>query len=887
MELKSIKAFEGRNVHSHYPVVEMVVDLGPYAERMTSEFPGFDQELVACLPGLATHTCSRGTPGGFLDRVREGTLLGHVTEHVALELQEAAGIPMVYGKTRRAEKPGVYRIIFEYRARAAAIAAGKAAFDLVKGLVEGRRTDGLAVASELAGLAARTELGPSTSAIVQAAQRRGVPVMRLGDDSLVQLGYGKHRRFIRATITDRTPCLATDLAGDKTIAKRVLSDGGLPVPLGGTASTDEEAVRLAGELGYPVVLKPRNGNQGKGVSLDLRTPADVRRAFEVAARYDREVVVEQFIRGRHYRFLVVNGMVEAVAERRPATVTGDGRSTIAKLVEEVNRDPNRGEEHEKSLTKIRIDPAALLALAKQGFTPEAVPAVGTIVCLRENANLSTGGTARDCTEEVHPYNSALVVRAVELLGLDVAGVDVVAEDISQTIDEEGAIIEVNAAPGLRMHLHPSEGKPRPVAEAIVDYLFPNRGNARVPICTITGTNGKTTVTRMIGFGLGQQGLSVGMTTTEGVFVGGRLVSKGDTTGPRSARLILSDPKVEAAVLETARGGIIRGGLAFDWCDVAVVTNIGWDHIGMDGVDSLEDLVHIKSLLVEAVPETGSAVLNADDPLVLGMADRCYGSVFLFSARSDNLTLRRHLVNGGRAIYLKRGVLTLATPEGETPLLHYKRIPCTWNGKARHNIENSLAAAGALFCLGLSVEDITNCLKEFGASPGANQGRAEMRNVAGRKVLIDYGHNTPALRALLPFVKSLGARRTIGVITAPGDRLSGDLHRFGVLTAETFSRLIIREDEDKRGRRPGETAGILWRGARDAGLPPEAMSVVLREKDALRAALELCGPDDLVVVIYEEYEQLDRTLRALEAELASVKAVAAMVGEAVKGGGGQE
>ena len=867
MELKSIKAFDGRNVHSHYPVVEMIVDLGPHAERMTSEFPGFDQELTACLPGLATHTCSRGTPGGFLERVREGTLLGHVMEHVALELQEMAGIAMVYGKTRRAEKPGVYRIIFEYRARAAALAAGQEAFNLVKGLVEGTRTDGAAVAAGLSRLAAVTELGPSTASIVQAARRRGIPVIRQSDDSLVQLGYGKYRRFVRATVTDRTPCLGTDLAGDKTAAKKILNEGGLPVPLGGAAATEEEAVGLASALGFPVVVKPRNGNQGKGVSLDLRSEADVRRAFAAATRHDKEVVVEQFVRGRQYRFLVVNGKVEAVAERRPASVVGDGRSTIAALVEEVNRDPDRGEEHEKRLTKMKIDPEALLALSKQGYTPEAVPASGTVVLLRENANLSTGGTARDVTDEAHPYNREMVIRAVELLNLDVAGVDVVARDISRPMDEDGgAIIEVNAAPGLRMHLHPSEGQPRPVAEAVVDYLFPERTNARVPICAITGTNGKTTVTRLVGFGLGQQGKCVGMTTTEGVFVGGRQVAKGDTTGPRSARIVLSDPKVEVAVLETARGGILRGGLAFDWCDVAVVTNVAWDHVGLDGVDDLEDLVHIKSLLVEAVPEHGWAVLNADDPLVLGMADRCYGSVFLFSVKGDNLTLRRHVLGGGRAMFLKRGVLTLATPEGETPLLHYRRIPCTWNGKARYNIENAMAAAGALHCLGLSVEAIVNCLKEFGTVPAANQGRAEMRAVAGRKILVDYGHNTPALKALLPFIKALGARRTIGVITAPGDRPSDDLYGFGLTAARGFTRLVIREDEDKRGRQPGETAGLLWRGARDAGMPPESVSMVLSEKDAIRTAMEMCGPEDLVVVLYEKYEKLDRVLRELDAEM---------------------
>jgi cyanophycin synthetase len=868
MELKSIKAFCGRNVHSHYPVIEMTVDLGPYGTRKTSELPNFASALPACLPGLAAHTCSRGTPGGFLERVQEGTLLGHVIEHVALELQEVAGIPMAYGKTRRAERPGVYRIIFEYRARDAALAAGRAALVLVKDLLEGRHPDGKALGAEIARIAARTELGPSTASIARAAQARGIPVTRIGAESLIQLGHGRYRRFVRATVTDRTSCLGVDLAGDKAMTRQILGEAGLPVPYGLVASTAQEAVASAEEVGYPVVVKPRHGNQGRGVSVDLRNEGEVRCAFELACLHDGEgeVVVERFICGCNYRFLVIDGRVAAVAEKCLPAVTGDGRATIVELVERTNQDPLRGEGHEKPLTRIRIGPEALLALSKQGYTPGAVPEKDSVVYLREGANLSSGGTAHDVTPLAHPANLEVAVRAAGLLGLDVAGVDVVAQDVAHPLEESGgAIIEVNAAPGLRMHLYPSRGDPRPVGEAFVDYLFPPGSPSRIPICAITGTNGKTTVARMIAFGLQRTGKCVGMATTGGIFVGGRRVARGDTTGPLSARAVLADPAVEVAVLETARGGIIRGGLGFDWCDVAVVTNIARDHVGTDGIRDLDDLVHLKALVVEAVPRRGRAVLNADDARVLSMADRCHGEVLLFSARSDNLTVRRHLREGGRAISVSRGMITLAGPDGDFTIARARRMPVALDGRAPHNVANALAAAGALYGLGLAAADIGAALLEFGGQACVNQGRAEMRLVAGRRVLLDYGHNVPALRALLRVVKGFDARRVVGVIAAPGNRPSADIREFGALAASGFGRLIIKEDEDRRGREAGETAALLWKGARAAGLPADGVTVILNEEDAVRAALDMTGPGDLVVVLYEEYDRIERLLAQIEAQ----------------------
>ncbi len=866
MRIKELRAFEGRNIHSHYPAVEMLLDLGDLDGRKTRDLEDFSERLLAALPGLAQHHCSLGRPGGFIERVREGTYLGHVVEHVALELQTQAGLGMVYGKTRQTEQPGVYRIVFEYRAREAGLEAARRAVEVTSRLVAGERPDVAAAVTAIKGTAARTELGPSTAAIAEAARRRGIPVTRIGPESLLQLGYGCRQKRVRATITANTGCVGVDIAGDKSLAKLILDRAGVPVPPGTVVSTEEEAAEAARAIAEPTVVKPRDGNQGRGVSLNLTTEEQVRAAFRAARAHGEEVIVEQHVTGRHYRLLIVDGRLEAAAERMPARVVGDGEHTVAELIDLVNADPNRGDEHEKPLTKIKVDDVVAITLAKQGLSLAARPPAGQVVNLREGANLSTGGTARDVTDEVHPDFAALAMRVAAIVGLDVAGIDLVTPDIAAPFDpEKTAVIEVNAAPGIRMHLYPSEGRPRPVAEAIVRSMFPPGEDGRIPVLAVTGTNGKTTVCRLIARILREQGKKVGLATTDGIWIDGRRVVDGDTSGPWSAGVVLSDPAVEAAVLETARGGIIRGGLAFDHCDVAVVTNISSDHLGQDGVETLEDLADVKALLVEAVPRDGFAVLNADDHYVVELAYRTDGEIIYFGLQDDNLVVRRHLNGRGRAVLLRKGQVVLAHGGSEVRLGSIREFPLTLGGRAVHNVQNLLAATAAGWAAGADPGVLVQALRAFSHTPDCNPGRFNLYEVGDLRLVIDYGHNPAAFQNTLRAVRALSPGRLIGVIAAPGDRRDENLRELGRVAGRGFTRLFIKEDHDKRGRRPGEVAELLLRGAIEGGAPPEGVTVILDEEEAVLTACRGTQGGDVVVVFYEKYEPIAALARRVAAE----------------------
>jgi len=863
MKIISARTIEGRNVWSAYPVAVLEIDLEDLAGVLTSRLPGFAGRLLSAVPGLATHHCSESRPGGFVRRLRAGTLAGHVVEHVALELQVMAGmLHVLYGQTREVG-PGRYRVVYEIEHARPGRAAGEAAVALVDELVHGRTPDVAGVVEQLVALARQSLLGPSTRAIVEAARARGMPVLRLGDQSLIQIGYGCRRRLVAATITDATSCLACDLVSDKQMTKDFLTQAGIPVPQGAIAHSEPEAVDVALRLGFPVVVKPSDGNQGKGVSLDLRSPAQVAAAAKLAMLYSQEILVEKFVPGRHYRITVVDGRAVAASERLPARVTGDGEHTIRELVEIENRNPLRGVEHEKPLTRIVIDPVVLLTLSKQGRSPDDVPAAGETVVLRENANLSTGGTARDVTDEMHPANAALAVRAVQVVGLDVAAVDLVTADIAAPVTgSSGAVIEVNAAPGLRMHHFPSEGRPRDVAGAIVDYLFPGK-EARIPVVAVTGTNGKTTVTRLIRHLLQTRGLTVGMTTTEGVWVGEEEIMKGDCSGPGSALAVLRDPRVEAAVLETARGGIIRGGLAFDRCDVAVVTNVTGDHLGLDGVGTLADLAKVKSVVVDAVGPGGFAVLNARDPLVLGMAGRCRGQVILFAAESPGAAesspgdrwppgggaVAAHLRAGGRAVVCRDGAILLCHGQEVTHLIAAGEVPITMDGLAGHQVENVLAATAAGWTLGLTADELTRGLVSF--RPADNPGRLEVVRAGEITVWVDYGHNPAAYASTLGTARQAASGRLLVVAGAPGDRQDETLRTLGQTAARHADFIVIKEDHDRRGRAPGETAALIYQGARDAGFAASNLEVVLPEGAAMMRALDLARPGDLVVVFFEK------------------------------------
>ncbi|HEX8687609.1 MAG TPA: cyanophycin synthetase, partial [Pyrinomonadaceae bacterium] len=648
MKIEGIRTLAGPNVYTHRPALLMRLDLEDLAGRESREVEGLNGRLLAALPGLVEHHCSRGRAGGFVERLGEGTYLGHVVEHAALELTALAGVGVTHGKTRAGEEPRLYNVVVEFVAEHATRFLLETAVALVGALVVGAEFPLAERLAEARRIAARTELGPSGRAIVAAAARRGIPWMRLGRGDLVQLGWGRRRKFIRAAMSDLTSAVATDTASDKDLTKLLLEQASVPVPAGRVVTTEDEAVGAFESLGGPAVVKPLDGRQGRGVSLNLSTPGEVRAAFRIARDFSPEVLVEELLKGRNYRVLVVGGETVAASERLPCHVVGDGAHSVAELVEIANRDPLRGEGHEKPLTKIAVDEIALAHLRRTGVALTDVPEPGRVVALRDGVNLSTGGVARDVTDEAHPSVKFLCERAARAVGLDICGVDLILEDISAPFERgRGGVIELNASPGLRMHHHPSEGRPRDVGAKIVEQLFP-AGDGRVPLISVTGTNGKTTVTRLTGHVLASTGLAVGVTTSDGIWVGGRRVASGDTTGPHSARTVLSDPTVEAAVLETARGGIMRRGLGYDWSDVGVITNIQPDHFGQDGIESLEDLVYVKSLVAERVRDGGSLVLNADDERLARLAEEPRvraeeKRVVYFSLRgADHVLIRKHL-----------------------------------------------------------------------------------------------------------------------------------------------------------------------------------------------------------------------------------------------------
>lgn len=886
----------------------MTLDLEQWASTRTCEIEGFSERLLGLLPGLKDHWCGLGKRGGFALRLRQGTYLGHVVEHAVLEMQALAGADVYFGKTVPAEDAGVYKVVYEYRAKRAAVYLGQKAVGLVDAVLRGDPFDVAEAVDEAKKIALDTELGPSTGAIVEEAEARGIPVRRLDEGSLVQLGYGGHRKIIEATIVWSTRAVGVDIAQDKILTKQMLENAGIPVPRGGTARGAEEAVIMARGIGYPVVVKPVNGNQGKGVTLNIRSDSEVRNAYKIASYYCPSVLVERCISGKHYRLLVVGDRMVAASERIPAHVVGDGEHNVGELIEMVNASELRGEGHEKPLTKIAVDPVVLAFLAKQGKSLKYLPSRGEVLFLRENANLSTGGTARDVTDLVHPDNARIAVRAALTVGLDVAGVDVVAPDISMPIDGgdlRGAVIEVNSCPGLRMHLHPSEGRLRPVARAIVEVMFPGGHDGRIPIISVTGTNGKTTVSRLIARMLTKAGYRVGLACTDGVFIGGRRILHADASGPKSARMVLGDPEVEAAVLEVARGGLIREGLGFDRCDVAVVTNIRGDHLGQDGVHTLDDLVWAKSLTVEVVKREGHAVLNADDPATTFMSERCPGEVVYFSMEPGNVRVRRHILRGGKAVYLKDGmVFAVRNPSSDVSsndarirntgvrrkgrrgaecIGDVRDMPLCFGGRARFNMENVLAAVGAGVALNLSKEVIVSTLKEFKPDEGDNPGRFNLIEVArepgGRAitVVIDYGHNEDAVKSTLALARGVCRDgRVISVICSPGDRRDDCIRALGRAAAQS-DLVIVKEDEDLRGRRPGEVAGLLVDGLKEAGFPENLVAVELHEAKAIDLAVRFAAPGDAVVVYYEKYEQ------AMAAVKAALKKAHYAAGKAGSGG----
>ena len=878
--------YRGPNVYGYEPMIRVQLDLGALEEFPSNKLPGFADRLTELLPTLHNHGCSYREPGGFLRRLRDGTWLGHVAEHVALELQTQAGTRVTYGKTRSVKgQPGVYNVLYSYREERVGLLAGVIALRLVDSLLppELRGLEGAerllpdghsqldpaapfdfgAELAELRRLVRKFALGPTTQSLVSEAERRGIPFLRLDDQSLVQLGYGKYQQQIRASITSKTPHIATSTASDKDLTKRLLDRAGLPVPQGVVVRSAEEAVRAARRLRGPVVTKPLDGNHGRGVSLDLTTDEQVRQGFEEARQHSRDVVVEQFYTGNDHRVLVVNGQVVAVAERVPAHVVGDGARTIAQLVEEVNTDPRRGDGHENVMTRIKIDHHVLTLLARSGRTPDTVPAAGETVYLRDTANMSTGGTAVDRTDAAHPENVTIARRAAQVIGLDVAGIDLISPDISRSVHETGGgIVEVNAAPGFRMHLQPSEGTPRNVAAPVLSMLFPKDTPCRMPIISITGTNGKSTTSRMVAHILRHAGKLVGLTTSNGIYIGGEQIVSGDTTGPKSAKVVLSDPNVEVAVLETARGGILREGLGFDRCDVGAVLNIQPDHLGLKGIETVEDLAWVKSLVVEVVTDNGTSVLNADDALTLKMRRKARGHLTLFSMHGGNAAskdLQEHIAGGGTALVREPTVLgdELVLYEGgqRRPIMRARDIPATLGGFAQVNVQNALAAAAIAVAQNVDLGVIRTALGSFSTSFEQSPGRLNLYDGHPFRVLLDYAHNPSGMEYLRDLVAHLRPPRgrVIGVMGVAGDRRDEDIRRMGELAAQTFDELVIREDELRRGRREGEGARLVREGALAAGFPEAHLTTILQEPAAVDHALRAARPGDLVILLATEVE----------------------------------
>jgi len=859
-------------------MVRIQLELGTLEQWPTNLIAGFTPALLQELPGLQRHGCCYGEPGGFVRRLEDGTWMGHVVEHVALELQRLAGSSMTRGKTRSVKgRPGVYNVMYAYADEQTGLLAGRLALQIVDRLLpsslQGLEGVDLIVPSlqmpEVADAATcaaakpiiaasmrKSAFGPSTQALVKAARRRGIPVSRLNGQSLVQLGWGSRQRRLRASVTDRTGLVAAELAGDKALAKTLLDAIGCPVAKGTVVTTAEDALASALRLKRPVVIKPLDGNHGRGVTTGLHTEADILQAFGLAAQHSRRVIVEEELPGRDHRILVVDGKVVAVAERKPAHVVGDGRSSIAELVAAVNDDPRRGAGHENSLTRIRLDDEAAHAiLDKQSLTVDSIPRKGQVVLLRTTANLSSGGTAIDRTDEIHPDNAAIARRAALAIGLDVAGIDLLAPDITRSVRETGGgIVEVNAAPGLRMHLEPSEGTPRDVAEPILRMMYPIGSRARIPVLAVTGTNGKSTVGRMLAHIFKAQGQTVGLTNTSGVYIGDEQLNAADASGPKSARMVLRDPTVDVAVLECARGGILREGLAFDRCDVGAVLNVQPDHLGLKGINTLEDLAAVKSVVTESVSRRGTSVLNADDPLTIRMARHAGGRICWFSMRGGEGApgfLLKHIADGGLACLYEAATGAIVLHDGgqALPVCFARDIPATLEGQAAFNIANALAASAMSYAAKVDPGAIGAALMSFRSTYEQNPGRLNIHDDHGFRVIMDYAHNPEGLRALGRMVVAIKAdnARSIAMLSVPGDRRDEEILAMGEIGAEYFDRLVFRETPDNRGRPAGEVIRMMTEGALRGGIDPGHIQGVYREEDAVGVCLRMARPGDLVVL----------------------------------------
>ncbi|MDN3522990.1 cyanophycin synthetase [Halomonas ramblicola] len=853
MNILEHRALRGPNYYSRYLAIFLRLDIGELEERPSDTVPGIVERLLGLLPSLQEHRCSVGRPGGFVERLERGTWAGHVVEHVAIELQNLIGFSVGYGKTIDSYEPGIYNVVYRYRDEACGLAAGVEAVELVTRLFHGGEIDMPAIIDRLKTVRDAHMLGPSTASIVAAAERRGIPHIRLSDEnSYIQLGHGHRQQRIQATVTGHTDLIGYGIADDKAWTKQVLGDAGIPVPHGRVCAGVDEALDAARDIGYPVVVKPLIGNHGRGVSTNIDDDQALREAFGIASHRNPAVIVEQYIEGEDHRLLVIDSKLVAAARRRPAHVIGDGVTTLQALVDRENQDPRRGVGHENLLTQIQLDEQSQRLIDQQNLTLQSVIPKNEIVYLKPTANLSTGGTATDVTDDVHPEVRYAAERIARLVGLDIIGIDLLAETLTRPLEEQSAaVVEVNAGPGFRMHLSPTHGNGRDVGQHVIDMLFPDsETDARIPIVAVTGTNGKTTTVRLLSHLLRQAGRNVGMACTGAIEIDNHVIMRGDYSGPQAAAIVLREPTVEYAVLEVARGGIMRRGLGFDECDVGVLLNIASDHLGEHDIHTLDELARCKTVVIDAVRQGGTAVLNADDPRVLAAQEWARGDIIFFTLDPDSRPIRQHVRDHGVAFTVHDERIVMRQGHVEAEVIPVVDVPITFEGHAHFNVANALAASAGAYALGLSIADIQMGLRTFHPTPGQNPGRTNLIDADGMKVLIDYGHNVPALEALSELVSCIPARRRLSVASAPGNRRDEDLFSLGTLLARMHDVVYIYET-DARDRAIGEAAGLLRDGAESMGAC--RVEVVLEEAHAVDRAFDEAGEGDLLVLLIDDVE----------------------------------
>ncbi len=850
MKILDIKVMKGPNYWSNkrHKLIVMRLDLEDMEQKPTNKIPGFGERIEKLFPTMMEHRCSEGVEGGFFSRVKEGTWMGHVIEHIALEIQTLAGMDCGFGRTRETSTKGVYHVVFSYFEERAGTLAAKYAVRIAEALIAGNEYDLAKDIQELREAREEERLGPSTGSIVDEAVKRKIPWIRLNRHSLVQLGYGKNQRRIQATVASTTSNIAVEIACDKEDTKNLLDAAQIPVPKGYVVYDEDDLKTTIDKIGYPVITKPLDGNHGKGVTTNLRNWEDSVIGMNAAKKYSRAVICEKYITGRDHRVLVINYKFVAAALRTPAAVVGDGKSSIQQLIDKVNTDPRRGYGHEKVLTAIKVDDQTENILVKLGYTLDTVLKKDEELWLKPTANLSTGGTATDVTDLVHPSNVFMCERIARIIGLDICGIDIMADNLTQPITENGgAILEVNAAPGFRMHLDPTEGIGRNVAEPVVDMLYPPGTSARIPIVAVSGTNGKTTTTRLIAHIVKQMGIKVGFTTTEGVYIQNQMMMQGDCTGPVSAEFVLKDPTVEFAILESARGGILRAGLGFHNCDMAVVTNIAPDHLGLQGIDTLEQLARAKAVVAKSVFPEGYVILNADDDLVYKMRNDVECKVALFSMDENNPRIKEHAANHGISCVYENGYFTILKGSWKIRVDKVSNAPITFGGKAEFNIQNALGAILAAYLRDFKIEDIKLALETFVPSPVQTPGRMNIFNFKNFTVMADYAHNAHGMRAIGKFVAKVEATKKVGVIAGVGDRRDEDTIELAEEAAKVFDEIIIRQDKHLRGRTEEAIIALLKKGIQNVDANKK-ITVMKKESEAIDYAIRNAEKGSFIVII---------------------------------------